>query len=390
MGAVTRGLRNVHRNHVRAISLIFILGLSVGSFLTVNQARSNIGEQVNVLESSVQTIIEIRPTATMAIVGMPPPQNKLQPESNADRIENIPHIVKIEKYLNARVPDGRVVGMEPGNTMRLIMGWGVTPKIIAGRAFVESDVGRNVAVAGNAFADNYGVFPQNLDGAPPITLSGTDVRAIGIFETGFSLGNNQVFLPLDVSQKIFDVEGEVSLIYVHVDSVENVAQVREDIRAVLGDDVDMFSGPQIYAAAESLAGIQSSSETWTVTMIIFGALVTLFTMVLATRERTKEIGVLKAIGASNWDVAVQFVVEAMALAAIGGLLGVIFFAALGPEVAVVLLGSLETSPLGAGYALSLSTVGYALGLVLFFGIIGSLYPVMQAVKMKPAEAIRHE
>jgi len=89
----------------------------------------------------------------------------------------------------------------------------------------------------------------------------------------------------------------------------------------------------------------------------------------------------------------QFVVESLTLASMGGALGLVVFVTLGRTLASILLGVPADNAListGFVYALSPVTVGYAFGAVFLFGIIGSLYPVMQAVKMTPAEGIHHE
>ena len=129
----------------------------------------------------------------------------------------------------------------------------------------------------------------------------------------------------------------------------------------------------------------------------------LFTMVLVTRERTREIGLLKALGASNGDVARQFVAESLALALAGGLLGLAIFAAGAPVIADRILGLSSTSLTGlAGgmgaqaasevisFSASWDDVGYAILGALFLGVLGSLYPVYRAVVVAPAEALRYE
>jgi putative ABC transport system permease protein len=120
-----------------------------------------------------------------------------------------------------------------------------------------------------------------------------------------------------------------------------------------------------------------------------GALVVLFTMILVTRERTREIGILKAIGASNSNVAGLFTAETIGLATVGGLLGLLIYVAGGNLLVTIFIGSLGADVKGSiAYTLTWSDVSSSLLLVFFFGILGSIYPVFNAVRMRPSDAIR--
>jgi putative ABC transport system permease protein len=104
-------------------------------------------------------------------------------------------------------------------------------------------------------------------------------------------------------------------------------------------------------------------------------------MLVSVTERTREIGLRKAVGARAGDILLQFVVEALVLSLVGGLIGL----AVGSLVPIIvtLLGLLE-APVTASSALV--AVGFALAVGLFFGI----YPAQQAAKLNPIEALRHE
>jgi len=127
-------------------------------------------------------------------------------------------------------------------------------------------------------------------------------------------------------------------------------------------------------------------------------------MMLVTRERTREIGILKAIGAANRDVARQFVAESLGVALTGGAAGLLVFAAAGPRLAATLLGVATSSlnpqtamggetpaqSLVLRYGLSWRAMASALGIVLLLTVVGSLYSVVRAVKLRPVEAMRSE
>ncbi len=396
MSAFSRGLRNVYRDKPRALLVLFILGLSVGSFLTMAQASANVKGHMNNLQTEFTTIVEIRPAGQMGHIDMKG-QDRFLTEDMQGRLDGIPHITEIEKYLVVMLYGSYyLVGVEPGDTLRYACR-GLYPgaAIIAGRGLEEGDGGSNVALLGaKGSAKGYGITPETLGNSPKITIKDQEFDVIGIFSSRSFFGGSHIFAPYDAVQRLYGVENKISTIFVKVDSVENVAQVERDVKAVLGDGADVVSQKEKAAKiGKSLDRIKASTDLKAAMAVLFGALVTLFTMILATRKRTKEIGVLKAIGASNGDVIKQFVVESLALASMGGALGLLVFTILGPTLASILLGIPADNALIStefAYAPSPVTVGYALGAVFFFGIIGSLYPVMQAVKMTPAEGIHHE
>ncbi len=177
-----------------------------------------------------------------------------------------------------------------------------------------------------------------------------------------------------------------------MDAADNVAQVEADLRALLEGQADILT-EQASAnfTAETLRSISANSLLVAAVTAVVGALVTAFFMMLVTRERTREIGVLKAIGASDGDVALQFAAESLALALVGGPAGLIVAAVAGAVLVPTILGAAGASLLATtNPGLSPATLGAALGIVALFGLAGSLYPLRRTVQMRPAEALRME
>lgn len=412
MGAFSRGIRNIYRNKPRALIIILILGLSVGLFATMLQASASTQVEIEKLKTEFENLIVVRAAgATEMGAGA-----ELLQENIVEEVERIPNIEKIEKYLLKRTTSEEfepaisiVVGVVPGDTVRLATHGSIgTPKIIAGRGLQKGDEGKNVALIGRVFAESRGLLrvEDALGKSAPFgafELNGTEFQIVGLFESGFAFGDNQVVIPYDVAQKTLGLEGRITSLWITVDSAENTKRVTEEIRNRLGNKVDVIVGLlRVELVVDTLGGIQASSFFGAILAMVVSALVVLFVMVLATRERTREIGVLKAIGASNGDVARQFIFETMALAAVGGVIGLFTFSTFAPTLVSRLLGLSQTeAPFGGmgespiagievGFNLSPGVIGYLLGMVLFLGVLGSMYPVLRALRMKPAEAMRHE
>lgn len=419
MGAIQRGIRNVYRNKARTVVVIFILSLSLGVFIGMFQATSAVQQQTKILSSIIENTIEIRNAgATGMGFGA-----ELIPESEIKKVEGIDNIANIEKQLLVRnvyseyFPTISItVGNEPGKPIRVAThGEPAVVRILEGRNFVPEDARKNVAIVGQIYANNRGLKvgskfiekgTQAQAGIEGVNVTPRELEVIGIFTSGFSFGDNQVIIPYDVAQNIYGLEGKSTIIWLAVDSVENVDKVKNELKNAFGDKRDILTGEaKTRFVAQTFNQIATVGTIGYILSLIIGSLVVFFTMLLTTFERTKEIGVLKAVGASDKDVAKQFVVETFALAFISGILSLAVFGAIGPSVVNSLLGlnkytgaqpGIEmgiASPaalLNVNYALSINTIILVFSVAFILGIIGSLYPVYRAVKMRPAEALRYE
>lgn len=415
METAWNGFRDVFRSRIRSVLVILILGLTVATLVTLNQIAAGIGEVNRQLQAELSTLIEVRAAGSTAMGKGADPL----PETVVQRIDRLPHVVKVDKFLFNRSdnPGGRfpvwvVVGMEPGKPIRVNSHGEVgTPTVFAGRSLEPGDLGKAVAVVGTIWAAEY----EARTGRPVrigarLTLEGSEtprpaeVEVVGFYRAGFVFGDSQVIVPLPVAQHMAGQEGKVTNIFVTVDAVGNVEAVEQGLREALGEAVDILIGREnVRMLSEGLAGIQANAALSAVVALVAGALIVLLTMVLVTQQRTWEIGMLKAMGASGGDVARQFVAEAVALGTISAALGLALFALMGPQVGEVFLSAAQftvalaipgfseqsAAELPIRYGLSWAVVGYAIGMAVLFGAVGSLYPVTRALRLKPAEALRH-
>lgn len=407
MRVLRRGLRNLGRNRPRALLVILLLGVSVGTFLIMAHVSAQTRAEARLLREEAYTLIQVNPVGQSGIVGSRPGL----PEDLAVTIAALPRVKSVEAYLRRQFQDntkprqfqmGVVIGVQPEATLRLTsMGSFVSsPALAAGRMLTRDDHGP-VAVVGRVFAHEKGlqlgseftIPAQLLQGRGGGQIAGAvrdlRVRIVGIFTTGVTWGDNQVFVPLDVLQRALGREGEVSQFWVKVDRAEDVPRIGEALKTALAGQVDILTFErQARLVAQSLETVQTNSVVGAGLALVVGALITLLSMALVTRERTREIGVLKAIGASNRDVAAQFLVESVALAVLGGTAGVALFGLAGSPVTLLIAGQS-----GSGVVrppVVLETLLYALLLCMIFAIAGSLYPVRQAIRMRPVDAIRHQ
>jgi putative ABC transport system permease protein len=398
-----------------------ILGVSTGLFLTMAQVTGSIGEQVGSVSAQVNTLLEVRAAGA---TGMGVGVDALS-EGFFDKVKGVPDVINVERYLYQRMIDPSraasisiVVGVTPGDTLRVAShGELGTPKIVSGRNFTPGDVGSNVAVVGSAYAQAYDLrvgsaFTLKAENVllqdrpnPDVKVDDAQFEAVGIFESGFVFGDNQIFIPLDVAQRVFKQEGKVSHIFLTASSVDKAVKVQESLWDIFGADADVISGADTAVSwARALREVQGNSLMGAAVSMGAAGLVVFFFMMLVVRERRREVGILKAIGASNGDVAWGFAFESLGLAIIGTLIGMAVFALSGSRLASVLLGVASsgltpatamggedpTSSLLLSYRLSLTSILYALEGAIVLTVVGSLYPVIRGVMMRPVEAIRYE
>ena len=419
MAAVRRGSRNILRNKARSLLLLLILALSLGLFAALFRADRSISNQIRALSGSLENTVEIRNAgATGMGAGV-----ELIPEEELVAVEALPEIVGVERQLLVRnVYDeyfptiSITVGNEPGEPLRVAThGEPAAVRIVAGRNFRPEDSGRNVAIVGRLYAENRGLgvgsrFREGdakaQAGAGEIQATPTEVEIIGVFNSNFAFGDNQVFLPLDTAQSIYGLEGKISVVWATVDSVENVRNVESELREFFGDERDVLTGQgKVDFVASSLRRILAVGQIGVVLSLVVGGVVIMSGMALTAYERTKEIGILKALGASNREVVLQFIAEASLLALLGGVLGLGVFLTFGPGFVNRILGIEPTSVVQPGVEMGLAPVtsllevtyqpSWALVLSLLllagiFAVLGSLFPLWRAVRLNPAEALRYE
>jgi ABC-type antimicrobial peptide transport system permease subunit len=257
-------------------------------------------------------------------------------------------------------------------------------RIIAGRALVPEDAQARVAVVGRLYARQWlgmaEIAAARLSGRR-LTLGGQVFEVIGVYTTANDFGDNHVFVPIEAFREIFRPGKQLTKIFVTVDSVANVERVVQDLRdRTQFPEVDVVTTPEAVSTARTTLGSLAVARGYgSVLLFAIGAVLVVFVMVLSTRERVREIGTLKAIGASNREVVIQFLAEAATLSGLGGL-GAVVVAAV---FAQVLRGALGVPVAFDGRVLAFIGVGSVV-----FAALGSLYPVIRGVRLSPVEAMR--
>jgi putative ABC transport system permease protein len=256
------------------------------------------------------------------------------------------------------------------------------------------DDGLRVAVLGATTASDLGLDASAI--GTDISVNGLPFRVIGILQpkggSGFNNPDDEVLVPLATIHKYFIGGDTVRTIGVSVTSDDQMTAVTDDITALLRDrhelaatdnaDFSVFNQTQLLDAASSitatltllLGGIASIS-------LIVGGIGIMNIMLVSVRERTREIGIRKAVGARGRDILAQFLIEALTLSVLGGLIGIVL--GLGVSAGIARLA-------GWSFVLSPTVVAVALLFSLAVGVIFGVWPARQAARLDPISALRWE
>jgi putative ABC transport system permease protein len=277
-------------------------------------------------------------------------------------------------------------------------------QLAEGSFFTADDVNarHRVVVLGQTVVDNL------FGGADPIgqtiKISRQSFRVIGVFApkggTGFGSQDNVVVAPITtVWAYLTGARGKViSQIVASASSPATVTQAETEITAILMDRHQISDPTQADFQLQSQQDIlnQATSIATALTLVlgaiagislVVGGIGIMNIMLVTVTERTREIGIRKAIGARRRDILVQFLIEAMALSGLGGALGIAVGTALAtvaPRIPAIASSSFPTPVVSAPSVVLAFAVSVAIGL--FFGI----YPANRAARLHPIEALRYE
>ncbi|MBW2973735.1 ABC transporter permease [Candidatus Woesearchaeota archaeon] len=267
-----------------------------------------------------------------------------------------------------------------------------TEEIKEGRFLDAAD--QNVVVIGSRLAESY--FDQPVGINKMLTIEDSAFRVVGILDES----GNSIYMPIQMAYQVLDdKENDVyDSIIIKIKNEDDLDAVIEKIekklmmvRHVSEKDKD-FSVSSSKKMMETRTEMMSSMNVFLIAIaavsLIVGAIGIANTMFTSVLEKTKEIGVMKAIGAKNRDIMKIFLMNAAIIGLIGGILGI--FAGIILSGALPTLMGGEVGMFRSGTVVSLSSVMLALGVSLGVGILAGAVPAYKASKLKPVDALRYE
>lgn len=259
--------------------------------------------------------------------------------------------------------------------------------LVGGEVFTKSDVAAasKVAVLGNTIADDLFDTPEDAVGRT-VRFENIRVKVVGVVE---KIGDNEpdraVILPYRTTFGSLNPKKTFWTIYVGVESKDDVERVKEDIKQTLlkkykEDDFSVTEQSEILSTVNQIFGIINSVlvAIGSISLLV-GGIGIMNIMYATVTERTKEVGIRRAVGATRRDILVQFLTESTILSVFGGILGLVL-------ASLIVLVIRIFFPASINFLSVVITLVISSGIGIFFGV----FPARRAAKLPPIEAIRYE
>lgn len=471
MGALTRAVRNLSRRKMRAFLVVIALGFSLAIMISlpagilanqesIQNLSTNYDNTVSQMEQQL-TLIECTnsssstyPNSTFPNSGSFPrfqgfgTQENYMDESVADVIGSIQGVEAVGPILE--VPEGLInetVSGFGGFTFTrsvasyTVVGVSLDSSLLDNYSILPANIteGRNLQAGDTRVVvlslNNTGYFGVGVGGE--ISILGTNFEVVGVHgesgSSGFAMGVasdvGNLYMNITDAQAVTNLTGEISTLDVYAENSSAVSTVASEISSLFPDlsvtteasqlqTIENMYNSTLATDESAVSSTQSVAFEEIAVAVVATSLIVLFVMLYTVRERTKEIGTLKAIGFSNWNVMSQFILEGVLLSLVAGIVGIAIGSVGAPVLSGLLLPHI-TNPFsssgarfdgggssGARVVSGVPGVGgvtaaasavpspqlmlLVLGVAVVLGAVGSLYPAWRASRIRPAEAMRYE
>jgi putative ABC transport system permease protein len=262
-----------------------------------------------------------------------------------------------------------------------------------GTFFKPEDVDKNMAVIGHKVAER--LFEENVPVGKAFKIRGEEFVVRGVFEefentplTPNADYNTAIFIPYNVGKRISGGQSQIQHVLVKPKDPKKVEETVQQLQTTLlaahagQDDMTVLKQSDNLAIADDLLGLLTSLIAAVAGIsLVVGGVGIMNIMLVSVSERTREIGVRKAVGATNRQILHQFLVEAVALSVSGGVLGIAF--SLLANALIRIFTQLEP-------VVTLPIMFIAVGVSVVVGVFFGVAPALQAARKDPIEALRHE
>jgi putative ABC transport system permease protein len=400
-------------NHVRKSKLrswLTIIGIIIGVAAVVAIVSIGEGMQQTVtmrMSTLGADIITITPGYTRAIggaFGQPgqPISTANLTEKDVKTVKSIPGVLFVNGIVSGRVKV-KYLDQEVSISIR-----GVDPAVWRFMSTAELESGRfldpgdnGVAVIGYRVAKEF--FKQPITINRLITINGQGFRVVGILKQtgGFGGEDSAIFIPIVNARNIIEdiAPDQVTSISVKVastDEVDSIVKAIEERLMISRRVTERTKDFTVTSAKQLLQQINEIMQSITIFLggiaavsLLVGGVGIANTMFMSVLERTREIGILKAMGATNGEVLLVFLIESALFGIVGGVIGIIAGVAISSIISTI--GLRMIGPGGAATTvITPILVVFAICFSIFLGAISGLIPARQAAKLKPVDALRYE
>jgi len=403
-------LTSLSANKLR--SLLTMLGIIIGVAAVIAMLSIGQGAQVSIqaqIQSIGTNLLFVRPGSTQQ-GGVASAQGSAATLTldDSDALVDVPGVIAVSPEVQGRAQvayqgvnaNTRAMGVVPdylvAHNFQMADGDFITQANVSGRS--------SVVVLGDAVATTLFGGPGGAVGQT-IRVNGQPYKVIGVLVakggSGFGSQDDQIVVPLTTAMSKllggarFRGAASIAMITVAVDSPDSIPGAIAGITEVLDDRHRLQPGEEDFSVqnqADALAAVTQVTDVLTIFLggvasisLLVGGIGIMNIMLVSVTERTREIGIRKAVGAQRSDILMQFLVEAALLSVMGGLIGITLGWTIATLLGKVQLGNSTITPV-----VSLSTVLLASLFSVAIGLFFGIYPASRAAGLQPIEALRYE
>ncbi len=360
---------------IGVIAVVVLIAIAQGTTSSVTSSIENLG--TNLLTVNIKTYRSNRLT-----------MDDLNTLAQSPAIGEIAPVISQSVKAKAgsiSYSDGSVEATTPGyDAIRNL-------RVQFGRFLKQPDLDNRsyVAVVGVDVADE--LFGARNCVGEKIRIDGYEFTIVGVLaekgSTSAGSGDSRIIIPFTLGQRLL-FSPKISTFYVSAASSDTVTMAQTIIESYLKNyygDEDAYS---VYNQSDMLETISDTTQTLTLMLggiagisLLVGGIGIMNIMLVSVSERTREIGIRKAIGAARGNILMQFLIEALVVSGLGGVIGLLIALGLMGVLAQALSMTLTMSP---------AVAELAIGFSLAIGVIFGMYPANKASKLRPIEALRYD
>ncbi len=383
MQTIRMALKSIKGNKLRAF--LTMLGIIIGVASVISIVAIGKGSSADVQDQIGNLGTD---TLTVNITG----SDVTYKEEDAETIRDVTGVTSIAPTVSGRVT------VKNGQTTAQAAMTGTTSSYLdvrnlnlqKGRFIADLDHEHHtkVVVLGSDTAETLFGFGDAV--GEYVKINGSSYKVVGVLQsTGSSLGSNgdsTIFVPLSTGQRLAGTTS-IASVYVQVENADMMNFIQKRIEQAVYENVGDTDDYSVSTQEDLMETASSISDTMTMLLagsaaisLVVGGIGIMNIMLVSVSERTREIGIRKAIGAKRSNILFQFLIESITLSMLGGLIG----------IAVGLIAAESYSIItNSTILLSLPAILFSFAFSLFVGVVFGVFPAIKASKLDPIEALRY-